>query len=65
MSKDFTGRASFEPRCEKTGLRGFRPDPTQTELYSNRGWLETGDWRFRNLIEEGLNYQRSENKGAD
>ena len=21
---------SFEPRCEKTGLRGFRPGPTQT-----------------------------------
>ena len=24
----------FEPRCEKTGLRGFRPGPTKTELYS-------------------------------
>ena len=22
----------FEPRCEKTGLRGFRPGPTQTGL---------------------------------
>ena len=22
----------FEPRCEKTGLRGFRPGPTQTRL---------------------------------
>ena len=21
----------YEPRCEKTGLRGFRPGPTQTE----------------------------------
>ena len=21
---------TFEPRCEKIGLRGFRPDPTQT-----------------------------------
>ena len=20
----------YEPRCEKTGLRGFRPGPTQT-----------------------------------
>ena len=26
----------FEPRCEKTGLRGFRPGPTQTGLYSHR-----------------------------
>ena len=25
-----------EPRCEKTGLRGFRPAPTQTGLYSHR-----------------------------
>ena len=22
----------YEPRCEKTGLRGFRPGPTQTGL---------------------------------
>ena len=22
----------YEPRCEKTGLRGFRPGPTQTRL---------------------------------
>ena len=26
----------FEPRCEKTGLRGFRPGPTQTRLYNHR-----------------------------
>ena len=25
----------FEPRCEKTGLRGIRPGPTQTGLYSH------------------------------
>ena len=31
----------FEPRCEKTGLRGFRPSPTQTELYSHRRWLKS------------------------
>ena len=30
----------FEPRCEKTGLRGFRPGPTQTGLYSHSRWLE-------------------------
>ena len=29
-----------EPHCEKTGLRGFRPGPTQTGLYSHRRWLE-------------------------
>ena len=26
----------FEPRCEKICLRGFRPGPTQTRLYSYR-----------------------------
>ena len=31
----------FEPRCEKTGLLGFRPGPTQTGLYSHKRWLET------------------------
>ena len=30
----------FEPPCEKTGLLGFRPGPTQTGLYSHRRWLE-------------------------
>ena len=30
----------YEPRSEKTGLRGFRPGPTQTGLYSHRKWLE-------------------------
>ena len=29
-----------EPPCEKTGLRGFRPGPTQTGLWSHRRWLE-------------------------
>ena len=29
-----------EPRSEKTGLRGFRPGPTQTGLCSHRRWLE-------------------------
>ena len=28
------------PRFEKTSLQGFRPDPTQTGLYSHRRWLE-------------------------
>ena len=30
----------YEPRCEKTGLRGIRPGPTQTRLYSYTRWLE-------------------------
>ena len=30
----------FEPRCEKTGLRGFQPGPTQIRLYCHRIWLE-------------------------
>ena len=29
-----------EPRLERTCLRGFRPGPTQTEVYSRRRWLE-------------------------
>ena len=29
-----------EPRCEKTGLQGFRPGPTQTGLYNLIRWLE-------------------------
>ena len=30
----------FETHSEKTGLRGFRPGPKQTRLYSDRRWLE-------------------------
>ena len=37
----------YEPPCEKTGLRGFRPGPTQTGLYSHRRWLEAGNFAFR------------------
>ena len=36
----FIDRSVFEPRLEKTCLRGFRPGLTQTELYSHRRWLE-------------------------
>ena len=32
-----------EPQCVKTGLRGFRPDPTQTGLYSHRKMTEISD----------------------
>ena len=31
---------SNEPRCEKTGLWGFRSGPTQTGLYNHRRWLD-------------------------
>ena len=31
---------SCEPRREKTGLRGFRPGLTQTDLYSHESRLE-------------------------
>ena len=31
---------AYEPRSEKTGLRGFRPGPTQTGLYSHKRRLE-------------------------
>ena len=30
---------AYEPRCDKTGLRGFRPGPTQTGLCSHGRWL--------------------------
>ena len=30
----------YEPRYEKTGLRGFHTGLTQTGLYSHRRWLE-------------------------
>ena len=36
----FDASFRYEPRSEKTGLRGFRPGPTQTRLYSYKGWLE-------------------------
>ena len=36
-----------EPRCEKTGLQGFRPGPTQTGLCSHRRWLEAWNFGFR------------------
>ena len=37
----------YEPRCEKNGLRAFRPGPTQTGLYSQRRWLEACNFVFR------------------
>ena len=37
----------FEPRCEKTGLRGFRPGTTQTGLYNHTRWLEARNFVIR------------------
>ena len=34
------GDEPYEPRREKSGLRGFRPGPTQTGLYKIRKELE-------------------------
>ena len=39
---------NYEPRCEKTGLRGFRPGPTQTRLYNHTRWLDARNFVFRN-----------------
>ena len=36
-----------EPRREKTGLRGFRPGPTQTGLYKLRKELEACNFGFK------------------
>ena len=38
--EDIFSQVLYEPRCEKTGLRGLRPGLTQTGLYSHRRWLE-------------------------
>ena len=37
----------IEPRREKTGLRGFRPGPTQTGLYKLRKELEACNFGFK------------------
>ena len=45
--KDLTDSIKYESRTEKTGLRGFRPCPTQTGLCSHRRWLEAWNFGFR------------------
>ena len=40
-------RMAHEPRCEKTGLRGFRPGSTQTGLYNYTRWLEACNFVYR------------------
>ena len=51
---------TFEPRREKTGLRGFRPGLTQTSMYCRHRSV-----KFRKKEGEGFYYPYSENKGAD
>ena len=53
-----------EPRCEKTGIRGFRPGPTQTARAVQPQKMVRG-LKFRIKVVEGLHYPYSENKGAD
>ena len=52
---------SNETRCEKTGLRGFRPETNRAVQPQKmaRGL------KFRINVEEGLYYPYSENKDAD
>ena len=38
---------SFEPRCEKTDLRGSRPGQTQTRLYNHSRWIEAWNFVYR------------------
>ena len=45
------------PLHKKTNNLGFRPGPTQTDLYKYRRWLEVGNFEFRK--------NRSETKCAD
>ena len=59
----FVGLSRNEPRCEKTGLRGFRPGP-----HTNRAVLPqkmARGLKFRIQEVEGLYYPCNENKGAD
>ena len=37
---------NYEPRCEKTGIRGFRPGPTRTRLYNHTRWPEAYNFGF-------------------
>ena len=54
------GAIIIEPRCEKTGLRGFRPGPIKLVCTATARGL-----KFRIKEVEGLYYLCSENKGAD
>ena len=45
MSRSLTS-IIYEPRCEKNGLRGFRPGPTQIRLYSQGIWQKACNFGF-------------------
>ena len=49
----------YEPRCEKTGLRGFRTGPTQTGLYSHRRWLKALNFGFRKQGDRTINLAKT------
>ena len=40
MAVDCSALFQSQPRCEKTGLRGFQPGLTQTRLFSHIRLLE-------------------------
>ena len=40
-------QGSYEPHCEKTGLRGFQPGLTQIGPYNHTRWLEAGNFVYR------------------
>ena len=44
----YVGPPIYEPPCEKTGLRGFRPGQTQTKLYYHTRKLDAQNFLFRN-----------------
>ena len=52
-----------EPRCEKTGLRGFRPDLAQNRAVQSYKMVRCLKFLFKE--EEVFYYPCSENKGAD
>ena len=54
---------TYEPQRQKTGLRGFRPGPTQNR--AGQSLKMARDLKFRIWKAEGLYYPCSENKGAD
>ena len=54
----------YEPHCEKTGLRDFRPGPTQTNRAVQPQKIARS-LKFRIKEVEGLYYPCSEKKGAD
>ena len=53
----------YEPRHEKTCIRGLRPGKTQTGLLSYSDWLESWNFEFRKR--RYLTIQAAKKKGAD